>query len=317
MKKSNINNTVISSKSDLVYQINNFIHYAENQTRHILSKIKVQISIFIGFLINREEIKRDAKFNTFWREISSGLIDIGCKVSSRSALFEAKRLYSTFKRFTNSIEDNLKIENISIPLKLSKKHLLLIASYCRTESQQDIFIEKVVRHSLNASQLRSQLILGVSSKEKNAVLRIDDLVIKTSYKLTRLNIPDNWNENEIKNHIIKNISIFIKIVLGANWSFLPDQNISIGGRERYLDLVFYNVTMHRYLIIDLKISYRISEIDRAKSQIISYTEAYDSRLDLMFQKKTIGLLLGKAPIDSLFFNSTKTPENIFYSEFRI
>ena len=46
-------------------QINEFINYINNQTRYLLSRIKVEESIFIGFLINQEELKRDKKFNLF------------------------------------------------------------------------------------------------------------------------------------------------------------------------------------------------------------------------------------------------------------
>jgi predicted nuclease of restriction endonuclease-like (RecB) superfamily len=242
---------------------------------------------------------------------------MGCNPSSRSVLFEAKRLYETFKRFTNTIDGQLHIDNVSVPLKLSKKHLLLIASYCSSENQQDIFIEKVVRQSLNTSQLESELVSGLTSQETGTVLTIDDFTLKTRYDLSCLGIDPSWNEGKIQSHIIKNISVFIKIVLGKNWGFLPNQSIFIGGREKYLDLVFYNVVMHRYLIIDLKCGFLVSELDRAKSQILSYKKAFDRNLDLRFQKKTIGLILGKEPIDGLYFNSTETPENVFYSGFVI
>jgi hypothetical protein len=103
-------------------------------------------------------------------------------------LFEAKRLYIKYKRFTHVIKGELLIENISVPLKLSKKHLLLIAKYCKTESQQNIFIEKVKSESLNAHQLEYQLKLNLSSKEKDVLLIIDDLSLKTTYDLTPLKI---------------------------------------------------------------------------------------------------------------------------------
>jgi hypothetical protein len=46
-------------------------------------------------------------------------------------------------------------------------------------------------------------------------------------------------------------------------------------------------------------------------------KAYDQIIDFTFQKKSIGLILGKKPIDRLYFNSTETVENIFYSGFII
>lgn len=204
-----------------------------------------------------------------------------------------------------------------MPLKLSKKHLLLIATHCSNETQQDIFIESVVRQSLNTVELKTKLLLGTAATSKGALVQVDDLVIKTSYDLRSLGIDSSWGEKAINKHIIKDISTFIKLVLGNNWSFLPDQSISIGGRDKYLDLVFYNVIAHRYLVIDLKCSSLVSGIDRARSQMTSYVKAYDLSIDFTFQKKTIGIILGKAPIDSEYFNSSGALEYIFYCEFKI
>ena len=303
--------------SRLPEKIYNFVNYLENQTEYIVSKMAVKRAIFIGFLINQEEFLRGEAFSIFWREVSCSLEMMGCKQSSKQVLFEARMLYLTFKRFTNIINGYLTIDNICILLKLSKKHLFLIDKHCITELQQDLFIRKVVWGSLNTIELKSQLLLGVVSKNKEVLLRIGNTNLRTSYDLSCLGIGDEWNENSIKAHIEKHISTFIKIVLGGSWSFLPTQKTWVGGCDKYMDLVFYNVEEHRYLVVDLKCSRLSSDIDRAKSQMASYVTAFDRRLDLKYQKKTIGLILGKQPIDSVYFNSTDVQENIFYSGFRI
>ena len=84
-----------------------------------------------------------------------------------------------------------------------------------------------------------------------------------------------------------------------------------------MDLVFYNSISHRYLIVDLKCSRLVADIDRAKNQIASYKQGYDAKLDYAFQKATIGLILGKEPIDREYFYSTATTENVFYCSFTI
>ena len=71
----------------------------------------------------------------------------------------------TFKRFTNVIDGYLSIDNISIPLGVSKKHLLLIDRYCISETQQDMFIKWIISDSLNGKLL--QLKCEVISTLKN------------------------------------------------------------------------------------------------------------------------------------------------------
>jgi predicted nuclease of restriction endonuclease-like (RecB) superfamily len=301
----------------LANRINDCVSYLNSQTRYILSKILVQRAILVGFLINQEELLRGEKFNTFWKEVASNLVILCCSICTRTILFEARYLFMHFKRFAYVIDGDLKIENIRVPLKLSKRHLLLLSKHCNNEVQQDTFIEIIMRYSLNVSQLKAKLFLGITSKHMDIQLTIGDLIIKKSYDLSCLGIDETLSENKIRDIIVANITVFIKIVMGDNWGFLPNNAISIGGRPKYLDLVFYNVVMHRYLIIELKSRWLVSDIDRATSQIISYTRAYDEILDLTFQKRTIGIVLGKEPIGSEYFNSAANTENIFYAGFII
>jgi len=225
----------------------------------------------------------------------------GSSFHSRTSLFEAKRLYNEYKRYTRVINGNLHLDNISIPPALSKKHLMLIANASSDCSQQDLFIEKVVRNSLTSDNLKKELEASIPKQNNNYLLIINNLILRKKYDLRSLKIKNKMGENQIRNHIINNISCFIKIVLNNGFSFLPNQNIFIGGATGFLDLVFYDVIHHRYLIIDLKSGGKnISEINRGRSQMVSYVQAYDNVIDNSFQKKTIGLILGKEPIDIMY-----------------
>lgn len=275
VEKNKVKNTDENSDdlnfANLIYDFNANIDAEE---RYIRSKILVQRLICIGYFIKREELKRNTKFNHFWEILSWRLKNTGCKFYSRTLLFEAKRLYEIYKRFVNVIYDKVQIDNITIPLGLSKNHLLLIGAYCKSEIQQNLFIEKVIRHSLNISDLREQLVVSVDLKNPDTLLIVDSLHLKTNYDLRVLEIGSNWTENQIKCHIMANISTFIKFFFNdSSWGFFPCQNAYIGGKKKYLDLVFYNAIEHRYLIIELKMSCRASDIDRAKTQINSYGDS--------------------------------------------
>lgn len=225
--------------------------------------------------------------------------------SRRSTLFEAKRLYLAFKRFTFIFEGSLAVENIRIPDRITKGHLLLIAHYCQAVDQQDFFITKIISQGINQSDLKKQLIAGIGLLGPNDFFRVDDLIIKRSYDLRCLGIDRMWNENKIKKHILNNMVRFINLVFVVEgWVFIEENRLCFGGRKKYLDLVFYNTVYCRYVIIDLKCSCLVAELDRAKSQIVSYVKAYDEKLDLRFCQRTVGLVLGKEPIDCVYFNAS-------------
>ena len=166
-------------------------------------------------------------------------------------------------------------------------------------------------------ELKAQLLLGVTSN-LNVLLKVGNMEIKKNYNLSCLGIDNTWNENAIKKHLMENISNFIDIVLvEPSWGFFTKAKYTIGSCKKYPDLVFYNIREHRFLIIDLKCASLASSVDRAKSQMTSYVEACNNQLDWTFQKQTIGLILGKEPINDEYFNSTSTRDNIFYCAFTI
>jgi hypothetical protein len=136
------------------------------RNRRIKSKMLAQKYFYIGFLISKEEGRQGIALEKFWPGVSANLESLNCTFKSRSALFEAKRLYATFKRFGSIVGGKLSIESIIIPLGVSRRHLLLIASYCSTESQQDLFIEKVVKHSLSCAELKLELTSAINLDEK-------------------------------------------------------------------------------------------------------------------------------------------------------
>jgi hypothetical protein len=111
----------------------------------------------------------------------------------------------------------------------------------------------------------------------------------------------------------------MQIVFGndTNWAYLSKKHILIAGKNQYLDIVFYNVFSHRYLIFELKTKSSAASVNRGKSQLDAYQKAINLGLDYSFQKDTIAILLSKAPIHSEFFSHTSTRDLMFYVGFTL
>jgi len=136
----------------------------------------------------------------------------GGKYYKRSSLFEAKRLYEVFQRFAPNINKTFCVDNVSLPPRVSKTHLILIATHCQTVEQENFFLNKIVQYSLTTNELKKELVKGISDDS----VKIDDLIVHENYNLQKLQIEPKWNENQIKAHLEKNIILFISIVLGSN-----------------------------------------------------------------------------------------------------
>ena len=78
--------------------------------------------------------------------------------------------------------------------------------------------------------------------------------------------------------------------------------------------MFYNVIHHRFLVINLNFS-NLANLGVAKTEMFFYMRAIDLTLNQSFQKKTIGLVLGKHPVNVAYANYLEQYENLYYSQF--
>ena len=95
----------------------------------------------------------------------------------------------------------------------------------------------------------------IKSENKNNLPASPESLIKDPYVLEFLNLEENYkyNEKEIETKILNNLQKFL-LELGQGFSFVGRQKrITIDNDHFYMDLLFYNIYLKCYIIIDLKI----------------------------------------------------------------
>lgn len=113
-------------------------------------------------------------------------------------------------------------------------------------------------------QMKSMLFHRLAlSKDKEGVLRLANEgieiqtaedIIKDPYVLEFVGLPDRllYKEGDLENALTDNLSQFL-LELGKGFAFVGKQyRFSVAGRQYYVDLVFYNVILKCYCLIDLK-----------------------------------------------------------------
>ena len=113
-------------------------------------------------------------------------------------------------------------------------------------------------------QMKSMLFHRLAlSKDKEGVLRLANEgieiqtaedIIKDPYVLEFVGLPDRllYKEGDLENALTDNLSQFL-LELGKGFAFIGKQyRFSVAGRQYYVDLVFYNVILKCYCLIDLK-----------------------------------------------------------------
>lgn len=121
-------------------------------------------------------------------------------------------------------------------------------------------------------------------------------LIKDPYNFDFIQLTDEYKERELKDALIENITKFL-IELGAGFAYIgKEYKLKIGTKERYIDLLFYNTTLHCYVVIEVK----VVDFDPSfLGQLSAYISFTNHLLKKNIDNPTIGLLICKSK-DNVF-----------------
>ncbi len=113
---------------------------------------------------------------------------------------------------------------------------------------------------------------------------------KDPYRFEFVQLREEYSERELKDELIDKLTQFL-IELGKGFSFVGrEYRLSAGGKDKYIDLLFYIIPLHRYCVIEVK----ITEFDFPDiGQLIGYTAMVDELLNTPTEAPSIGLLICK------------------------
>jgi predicted nuclease of restriction endonuclease-like (RecB) superfamily len=112
--------------------------------------------------------------------------------------------------------------------------------------------------------------------------------LKDPYIFDMLTFTDEYNERDVELGLVKHIEKFL-LEMGAGFAFMGRQyHIEVSGNDFYIDILMYNVFMHRYLVVELKKGDFQPEYI---GKLNFYCSAVDDILCREGDNQTIGLLL--------------------------
>lgn len=112
--------------------------------------------------------------------------------------------------------------------------------------------------------------------------------LKDPYLFDFLSIGQEADERAIENALVQHISRFL-LELGAGFAFVGRQvHLEVGGDDFYIDLLFYHLKLHCYVVVELKAG---SFKPEHAGQLGFYLTAVDTQVKTDQDGPTIGLLL--------------------------
>jgi predicted nuclease of restriction endonuclease-like (RecB) superfamily len=116
-------------------------------------------------------------------------------------------------------------------------------------------------------------------------------IVKDPYNFDFLALRQEAHERELEAALIDNIRKFL-LELGVGFSFVGSQyQLTVGGDDFYIDLLFYHLKLRCFVVIDLKIKEFKPEY---AGKLNFYLSAVDDLLRHPTDEPTIGLILCKS-----------------------
>ena len=159
----------------------------------------------------------------------------------------------------------------------------------------------VAQRSRSSDRERSVSAAGFSRKGINFELRLpspqSELAIQTMkdpYIFDFIPFKTDMLEREIEEALVKDVTKLL-LELGTGFAFLGNQyHLNVGGDDFYIDLLFYNLNLRCYVVIELKTGEFKPEY---AGQLNFYLSAVDGILKKEQDNPTVGLLLCKSKND--------------------
>lgn len=150
----------------------------------------------------------------------------------------------------------------------------------------------VLVHQIETNLYERQVIANkISNFENRLPSPQSELAIQTMkdpYVFGFIPFKEDMVERDIENALVKNITALL-LELGTGFAFVGNQyHLNVGGDDFYIDLLFYNINLRCYVVIELKTGDFKPEY---AGQLNFYLSAVDGILKKEDDKPSIGLLL--------------------------
>lgn len=277
-------------RKEFYNEIMNFVNESKKQIVSYVNTTILYTYWNIGKMIIEEQNGNEkAKYgNKLISELSKQMTkDFGKGYDGRN-LRHMRRFYICFPIWT------------TVRLELSWTHYRMIIAIDE-QPVREYYINESIKSNWSSRQLERQIATCAYSRViSNKLLDISNVkeieiyhpntVIKDPYMLEFLGLDSNAKilEKDLEHALIDHLQKFL-LELGRGFYFVERQKrISFNNEHYFIDLVFYNVILRCYVVIDLKTDKLSHE---SLGQIDLYRNYYDQEIKMKEDNPTIGLLL--------------------------
>ena len=180
-------------------------------------------------------------------------------------------------------------------------HHVEIVTKCKSIEEALFYVKKIAEEAWSRSALRNYIaadlyhnagaaITNFSERLPATQSKLAQEITKDTYDLGFITLPADYDESALESALEQNITRFL-LELGTGFSFVGRQKeIIISGKTRRIDMLFYQIKLHCYVVVELK---AVAFEPEFAGKLNFYVNAVNDLMKTDADNPTIGLLICK------------------------
>lgn len=216
---------------------------------------------------------------------------------SRSNVFKMRAFYLAYEKVSQAVRQIEQLPFFRIPWG----HNVLILTKVKEDSHRLWYAEQTLINGWSRDSLEDWIKSGLVKRKGRAITNFVDKLPATQSKLAQetlkdpynfefLSLADGYREQELELGLLNHIQKFL-IELGQGFAFIGNQYpLEVGGKDYYIDLLFYHIVLRCFVVIELKNTDFKPEY---AGKMNFYLSAVDDQLKHPADNPSIGMILCK------------------------
>ena len=154
---------------------------------------------------------------------------------------------------------------LRVVAKIPWGHNQILINKLETQEQRLWYAHKVLEHGWSRDVLALQIESDLYGRQGEALTNFEQTLppaqsdlsrqlLKDPYNFSFLGLEESVQERDLERALVERIRDFL-LELGVGFAFVGSQYpLEIGGNDYYIDLLFYHIKLHCYVVIDLKVT---------------------------------------------------------------
>lgn len=199
-----------------------------------------------------------------------------------------------------NVSPDVEIIGVSPFFAIPWRHVVELMDRVETNDQRLWYAEETIRNGWSRSILMHQIKTNLYRRQVSATKshNFDLTLSKSQSALAEKIFKDEYNfdfihganlkEKELEDCLVENVAKFL-LELGQGFAFIGKQyQLSVGGQDFYLDLLFYNFELRCFVIVELKAGEFKPEYS---GKLAFYLSVVDEKMKSEQDQSSIGIIL--------------------------